>query len=108
MLIIEKRLGPLRLVILYMLTSVGATLMQYHMVGGFGAGSSTVLFGLAPVAVLVLVKGWPRLVLLPALTLFAMECAKWWLNDGVGHVAHLVGFMLGLVYYLSICDDKKG
>lgn len=100
MLVVEKKMGPIHLIALYLLCTLGGGFAQYHMLAAGGIGSSTVLFGLAPVAVLLLTKDVSRIVLLPFLVLMALECARWWFMDGVGHVAHIGGGMTGLLYYL--------
>lgn len=107
MLVVEKKMGPLHLIALYVICSAVGGLFQFHMTGGLGIGSSCVTFGLLPVAVILMTTGIARLAILPILIVMGMEAAQWWIPDGIGHLAHFGGAVAGMLYILSYLTVNK-
>ena len=108
MLMIEKKAGPFHLIILYSLCSIVGGLFQFHMLGIGGIGSSSATFGLIfPALVLFTGNNWSRFIVLAVLIVAALEAARWILPDGTGHLAHLGGIVIGIIYTLSVFVEVK-
>ena len=106
LLVIEHKMGPLHLIAIYIFSSVFGMIAQYHMVGGLGIGSSCVDSAVWIPAILLMTRGFARLLVLPPLIMMLFEAAKWWLPDGVGHAAHIGGALMGMMYFF--CWAKLG
>lgn len=102
LLVIEKKLGPLQLILFYCLCNIFGGLAQFHMTGGLGIGSSCVTFGVLPLALFLMTRGITRALVLPVLIVMSTETAKWWIPDGIGHVGHLGGMMVGIIWMMAI------
>jgi len=107
MLIIEKKLGPLSMIMCFLMCGILGGLCQWYMIGGPGIGSSTATFGLIPVAVFLLTEGFARWIIFPVMIVMAIEAAKWWIMDGVGHVAHWGGMAYGVMYVFAIAVNPN-
>ena len=108
MLIIEKKMGPIHMAASYIFCAIMGTIIQTHFFPGIvGIGSSTATFGLVPLAVFLLTKGFSRLTIMAALTVICLESARFKSMDGVGHLAHVGGMIAGMLYVFAIMAERK-
>ena len=107
LILIERRVGALHTFLFYLVSGFLAGLLCLHMYGpqAIGIGASGVVFAVMALSIIVYCKGIARLLLLPGLVFFMTEIAVWWMPDGIGHVAHFGGYMVGLLWGLVLLPE---
>jgi len=106
LLLIERKLGCMHVILFWLILALVQGVLCLHF-GQGGIGSSAVAFGTLALAVGLYTKGIYRLILVPGLVFFMSEIAVWWIPDGIGHLAHGLGYAVGLMWLLCLSPEIK-